>query len=352
MNIRNGLALVLIFVPALLFTACSPEPAAQTDSVDTVSGPAVSDLPQTDAYPNLVIACDQVKDRVLVYDMAAYDGEDLDRNVVWSFQPEPSSARYVSGVKYREDTVFGDVVLICSSGGYGGIIRYPSGEVVWQEGNCGNNPHSIEILPDGSVAVACSTGGELNLFRTSVLAQDPKAGVTRKTYNLPGAHGCLWDPENEVLWGLGSAKLVAYYCTGEGKSLQLSVMAGMGGSVPEGDGHDLSADMTDVNYLWVTSRDHVYRFDKNSGEFSYKFPDYRTLSRSSVKGFGNNRNNNFFFCRPNGGPSRAWKDQRYAEWCTDSIYYVSFADGKRETRICKSSTCAYYKVFCFYGAYQ
>ena len=89
---------------------------------------------ETTKGSNYVLAACANEKRVVLYDMATYDGENLDNNEVWSFQPtapEADNGGGMSGVKYREDTVFGDVVIVCASRGYAGIVSYPEGEVLW-----------------------------------------------------------------------------------------------------------------------------------------------------------------------------------------------------------------------------
>jgi len=96
-------------------------------------------------------------------------------------------------------------------------------------------------------------------------------------YELNGAHGVLWDPEYEVLWGLGGYELVAYAVSGSGTKEKISKISDMGTSIKNlGYGHDLQPDYTDTRYLYFTAG-NVYRFDKETNKAG-SFPIPRPCS--------------------------------------------------------------------------
>ena len=77
------------------------------------------------------------------------------------------------------------------------------------------------------------------------------------------------------------------------------------------NGHDLSADFMDSQYLWVAGGKHVYHFDKKTGEMSDVYEHSDILDRPMIKGFGNNPEGNYFFCLPNGGRGTEWEKENY-----------------------------------------
>ncbi len=282
---------------------------------------------------NYVIACDQMKDRVVVFDMSKYDGVDLDNCAVWSYTPKNNNRVCVSGVKYRENTVYGDVVLICSSEGYAGVVTYPEGEEVWSVSYCGQNPHSIEILPSGDIVCASSNDKHIRLYRYGGTKDD------YVDYELDSAHGVLWDPDKQLLWALGYSRLVSYKYEDGTLTVKKEY------PLPVSGGHALSADFSDTDKLIVTTGNAVYSFSKVKRRFT------RIMQSSqSIKGYGNDPCGDTFYCYPNKGIGRKWETKYYAEWCTDTIYYK--ADGEDEFTEAKSSSCAFYKVYNFYGKYQ
>lgn len=308
---------------------------------------------------NYVMATCTNKKCVVLYDLDLYDGENLDNCEIWSFAPASTEAYEggggISGVKYREDTVFGDVVIVCAGNGYAAIVSYPDGETLWETLDSGSNSHAIEILPSGNVAVAASSGNTLRLFASSaVLQNDTEKASVYKEYFLKDGHGVLWDPEYKVLWAVGQKDLNAYTVAGEGSDEELILRDDLGTLKPGLYGHDLSADFLDANYLWVTGGSHVYHFNKETGELSldYEFGD--KLDKPSVKGFGNNPDGSYFLTMPNYGVGTSWEKESYAGWSTDKIFcfYPGEDGAELETVKCKSETRAFYKVFSFYGKYQ
>ena len=258
-------------------------------------------------------------------------------------------------MKYREDTVFGNVVILCAGNGNAAIISYPDGEVLWEVFDSGENAHAIEILPSGNVAVAASNGATLRLFASSAVLQGhQETAATYKEYPLEGGHGVLWDPKYKVLWALGSTRLQAFSVEGEGKEEMLTVREDLGCEKQSLDGHDLSADFLDSRYLWVTGRDHVFRFDKETGELLTEYAFHDKLDKPYVKGFGNNLSGNYFLTMPNYGMGTSWEKESYAGWSTDRIYFYRMNEEKTDlgTIKCKSKTLVFYKVFSFYGRYQ
>lgn len=363
----TALLLCLLF-PLMLFAGCgdeTPDAGTQTASSDTVSEPSSdSDTdrestkttieyldPSEEFGPNLVIAHNSLTDVLGVYDMSLLEpGDPLEDGLIW----------YRKGIgdggdlKYREDTVFGDVILALGSADGASVISYPEGKILWKTLEPGNNPHAIEILPSGNIIVANSTGSTLRLFSTSALVSDPNAKVTYVEYELQDAHGVLYDPAYEVVWALGGLELAAYKINGSGAKETLSKISGMGVMLPSQNagGHDLSADYTSEDHLYLTTNSKVFRFDKENNELIEKFPQYAKLSRNAVKGFSNNPNGNFFFSRVNNGVGTTWEGEKFASWCTDRIHFCYMkTENFMYVQEYVSENGAFYKVRAFCGTY-
>jgi len=365
---KKLLAVILCLAMALSVVACSGSETAPidgseassenpsnevspTDSEGSGTGSSSAEDPTPEApVANLVMANDQKNDRLVVYDLDRYEeGDALDDLEVWSVK-----TGHAAGLKFREDTVFGDVVVV--GGTRSSIFEYPSGKELWGTDNPGNNTHSVEILPSGNLVLANSSGNNLRLFKTSALLENKKAVANTFTdYELKSAHGVLWDPEYEVLWALGSKELVAYRVIGKGTGEKLVKVSSYSVTLPSGKtgGHDLSPDYTDTQYLYLTVSSFVLRFDKETGKLTEDFNHASKLNASGVKGFSNNPNGNFFYSGPTGGAGTDWKDWSKASWCTDTIYFC-YMRGKhvmyRQTLVSKES--AFYKVRAFCGQYQ
>ena len=298
---------------------------------------------------NMLMALDQLGERLVIYDLDAYeDGKTLDDLETFTIK-----IGHAAGIKYREDTVLGNVLLVAGSNT--AIYSYPTGKRLWYTRTPGSNPHSIEMLPSGNIVIASSTDGILRLFRTSGLVDKNKdVAKTYLDYNLEDAHSVLWDPDYEVLWALGANELRAYKIKGEGIRERLEKVEQMSITLPEGKcfGHDLSPDYTDTLYLYLTVGSCVMRLNKENMSLSEEFPNSDILSRSNVKGFSNNPSGNFFATGETGGEGCEWKDWENASWCTNTIYYYRENGETLEKITLTTEKSAFYKTRAFCGLYQ
>ncbi len=355
---KKLLALLLCFLTVFSLAACDgTEPSTDTppstdSSVNASSSESETEewQPITD-YENQVIVCDHQNSRIVVYDMSRLGEKgNLDEAEIWEYK-----TGFVAGQKYREDTVYGDVVIFCGPDGPG-VVTYPGKRLVWSGGSgmAGSNPHSIEILPSGNIVTASTTDSTIRIFNTKNMVEKKDKKTDYESYTFDDAHGVLWDPANECLWAVGKTELVAYKVVDDGDGTEsLKRVVGFGGKLPTTDGHDLSADFFDSNKLWITTNTGVYHFDKTTGEFDAKFDQYGKLSKKFVKGFGNNLNGNYFYSNPNGGKGREWEGTDLAEWCTDTIYFCYWKSKNfLYSQACVSETSAFYKARVFYGKYQ
>lgn len=332
-----------LLLSCILFGCESESPEMLDFTAELVPDQMISDS------EDMIIACDQNKGRVVVYDLKNYNsGESIDNYEIWSYRPY-ADPMTVSGVKYRENTVLGNVVMMVGSGGDAVVVSYPEKKMLWSNSDVGSNPHSIEILPDGNIACASSNGSTVRLYHTSDLQY---GGYVSNNdfieYTLSDAHGVLWDPKYNVLWALGAYELVSYKIEGENMSASL-VQTGSY-PLPTYWGHDLVADLNDSDYLWVTTGESMYRFNKVSGEFNNQFQSSEILNHHDIKGFGNNRNGNYFYVYPN---ALAPEVTRVMDsWCSDRLYFAKQTESGIVTEELKSDICDYYKVRIFYGQYQ
>ncbi|MBP3300434.1 MAG: hypothetical protein J6M34_02885 [Clostridia bacterium] len=299
---------------------------------------------------NKVLVSDYAAKRIIVYDLDLV-GEDgnLDDAEVWSLDNA-----YSASVKYREDTVFGDVILHTADYN-ASIVDYETKEVIWSApGVAGWGVHSIEILPSGNVVTAANTDGILRMFNSAngVKNGDKVQYVDYK--EVPGAHGVLWDPEYECLWALGAYDLIAYKVIDNGDGTEsLQKIGGMGGKLPDGahGGHDLAADLLDSRYLWITST-KVLRFDKEEGTFSTRYEGNTKLNKNGVKGFGNNLNENYIYTQSKHDDS-AWLSAGNEGYTTDTIVFGYWkSENFLYLKKCVSDGAQFYKARVFYGKYQ
>jgi hypothetical protein len=220
---------------------------------------------------DLIGAVDQVNREVVLLDQNAPKwGKDAGVKWMWS-APQDEGWNNLSDVKFRTNPDRAKVVLVAASGGNVASINYATRQVIWQATIPGrSNPHSIELLPNGAVAVADSQGAIWYFPRGT--KSNPKR------YPLPDAHAVLYNDGR--LWALGGSQLRQYDI--HPKSLKQH-----GDAIPGAyeRGHDLAPMTNDARHRMWLSGDKVYFFDKYAPN-SKPVPFGGVASRDHVKSFG------------------------------------------------------------------
>jgi hypothetical protein len=238
-----------------------------------------------------VALTDQTKadPKILVMDPAQQDWSAANpKAVVWSWRPaesriDPTGFGLPTEIKLRTVPVWGKGQWMAVSDSYGfmGLVSYPGKEKKWFV-NAGrlSNVHGIEILPNGNVAAAASSGGWVRVYAAS-------QGVTSSTYaqfDMPDAHNVLWDPQRQVLWAVGGKQLVQLKVEGTDAAPTLRLVATT--PLPTNGGHDLSPFYGDIDTLYVTTVKQVYLFHKSSNTFTLMqdTPNIKSINRQPATG--------------------------------------------------------------------
>jgi hypothetical protein len=148
---------------------------------------------------------------------------------------------------------FGDYLLITSSSGGVALIQRTDKRCAFYTRAA--NAHSACLLPGMRIAVAASTGGDALLVfdrRTSGVDAPPLLSLP-----LKGAHGVIWDGQQEQCWALGSDELL---------KLDRDLEVQKRYDLPTPGGHDLSFSHN-TNTLYVTSNEAVYQFNRLTEQF-------------------------------------------------------------------------------------
>ena len=117
-----------------------------------------------DSSKRLIIMADQSANRVAIADVDS-------RSIVWEWVPTASNVRRedakwftnISDVKPVYDNKY---VLTTASAGGVALIRIADKKTVFYAYGGNGNIHSAEVLPDGNIVIAASTGGYLMLLKT------------------------------------------------------------------------------------------------------------------------------------------------------------------------------------------
>jgi len=312
---------VLLFAVLLLgiFAACGETETPVTDE----------EPPKANYGPRKILVTDQKNKCISLYDIDKKDWTTPD----WTWTSKEPTFTNVDGVKYRYDNnAECDVLALCSSGGYVAMITYPRGEVLSFVRNAGGNPHSVEVLPDGALVLAASTGNYVRIYDTSSFGDVSKK---YKEIYVPDAHGVLWDPEMEILWALGGNKLYAYEVTEDHDMIHREDL-----TIPllAGGGHDLQPVYGKPDWFWVTMNEKVMQVNKKTKEIEIRYDGWVTLSAlAGVKGIGNFMDGTVVVAQA----ANVWR-----EWNTD-IVMVGTVDPATESFVFeerKIPDAAYYKL--------
>ena len=293
----------------------------------------------------VVALADQLNASLVLIDLDAPDPT-APEAVIWEWKPSSALGFKQLGKTYgnrideailRYSELLGCyVVCVTSSSGYICVAKYPSGECVWETTASGLGPHSIEYLPDGSVAVVCSGNSDTaNGCIRFYPCKNGKISSTHKSYKLVSGHGVLWDDESQLLWALGATELRAYRLGGTADSPALELAEGLGTTSGISGGHNLSICAADTDYLWI-SGSKVWLFQKSTGKVISDYDGAASISRSAVKSIDSYED---------GTVIQAIATGVYASHNTDTLVVTTFDDtGKATTKQLVFSNRAFYKA--------
>ncbi|OQP42822.1 hypothetical protein A4H97_11725 [Niastella yeongjuensis] len=231
---------------------------------------------------------------------------DLDnKKIVWEWLPEQSPVikpEHVAWFKNPSDAKVvynGTAILTNASGGGVALVRIADKKVLFYA-YAGGNTHSSEILPDGNIVAASSTGNFMTVFHTDTLQFPDK--VYSKTIYLEFGHNVVWDRKQKVLWSATQNKLKTFTynfdCTHPDLVLKDSI------ALPVGGAHDLFP-MYNQQGLWLSTEKATfqYRFnDKKLISVPESIPHIKSVS-SGPAGFPT------IIIIPDGKPGSWWTDE-------------------------------------------
>ncbi|WP_190131517.1 DUF6528 family protein [Streptomyces mashuensis] len=229
---------------------------------------------------------------------------DLEPGTTWT-NPSEVKLRRLGGKQY---------LLTTASGGLAAVVGYPDRTVYWAADTGTGNAHSIELLPDGNVAVAASTGGFVRLYAAST----GNRATRHVQVPLDGAHGVHYDPRTRLLWALGAQELLGLRVGGAPDGPDLEVAERV--ALPSRNGHDLAPVFAAPGRFWVTTASAVYQYATGQRAF-VPYALRSRVNAPGVKSIGDDpRTGQVLVARPEPGHACAW--------CTTTLLLYQ-PDGRR-----------------------
>ena len=182
-----------------------------------------------------------------------------------------------------------EYVLMTASGGAVALIRFADKKVMCYA-ECGVNPHSAEILPDGNIVTAESKQGEINLF-----AVDMEKGtmVKKSTKKIGNAHNLVWNAKRQCIYTTGTINnagksvtaLFRFKYNNDKENPALTNQARIYTFDNEKGGHDLFPVYGETDKLWLTAEHGVYQFDMSAATLAattiYEIGDVKAVGKDA-----------------------------------------------------------------------
>lgn len=197
----------------------------------------------TDQSVNRIAIVD-VKAKKITWEWRAKEAGIRPQDVKWF--KAPSDAKAVYNKKY--------ILLNASLGGVA-LVRVADKKTIFYA-YAGGNTHSAELLPDGNIVAASSTGNYLTVFHTDTL-HFPDSVYSKKIY-LPFAHNVVWDKKRNILWSAAKNKLYTLRYNFNCQRPDLTITDSI--NLPDTDAHDLFP-IYGKDSLWLTTVHGVFKID-------------------------------------------------------------------------------------------
>lgn len=202
---------------------------------------------------------------------SAAPGSPLEFSWRWDPHEDPNVAKDAEAFGNIDECKIvdgGRTVLACASNGGAAAIDVASCRARWYLKLAPDTagPHSLEILPDGRVAVACSVGIDKLIFvDVAKHPFEPSKQTVKEVMDLPGGHGVVWDAKRDSLFVLGYTNLFEMAYRKDSMSAVVKRRWEFSQAAVDAHGHDLVADGRGGYYM--TNRTGVWGFNPDEGVF-------------------------------------------------------------------------------------
>jgi hypothetical protein len=255
---------VSLFLSLFFALGCKKESSQSAATDNAAELLTTQALATEEATAKEIVICDQKNSRIVMVDVA--NGN----KITWEWKPTASYAMIRSGAQgwftnlsEAKPVYSGKYILATASGGGVAIINVSSKKAIWYD-YAGGNTHSAELLPNGNVVTASTTGGYLLIFTVDSYINDESKQGGKVAFE--DVHNVVWDKTNKLLWAAGKDKLKAFSYNNSCGSPALTLKKTY--TMPQGNAHDLFPVYGSTTDLWLTNSGHIYKFNVSTGAFT------------------------------------------------------------------------------------
>ena len=224
---------------------------------------------------NQILCSNQATRDVLVMDV---DGDwSKPESILWKWNPEGDPnipADRLKRFNHIDETKVvngGKQILVTSSTGGMALVDVATKQSVFT-GYPGGSTHSADLLPDGTIITASSTGNFLMVF-----TRKDGEKTAHKTFKLTfaDAHGVVWDKLLSLVWAVGKEAVICCRYNFDYENPQLTIVESFPLKPNPYWGHDLIL-LEKERKLLMTGR-NMLEFDTMTGQYKL------FMKRKSVK---------------------------------------------------------------------
>jgi phosphoribosyl-AMP cyclohydrolase len=222
----------------------------------------------------LLLLTEQSQNRLLIVNVDT-------KKIVWEWSAQQSNVasehlKWFNAISDAKPVYNQKYVLLTASGGAVALVRISDKKTMFYA-NAGNNPHSAEVLPDGNIVSAASTGNVMTVFKVDTLQALHKG--YKKSYFLKSGHNVVWDRKRDLLWASSGDTLKAFQYQADCNKPLLTEKTHV--KLPRGGAHDLFP-IYGRDALWYTDVKSIYQFiPKEDQVKEYPLPNPKDIKSVS-----------------------------------------------------------------------
>lgn len=227
-----------------------------------------------------IILAEQSASRVAIADIKS-------QSIVWEWKPaiqpdiKQEHIKWFSHMSDAKPVKKGKYILACASGGGVALIRISDKKTIWYA-YAGGNTHSIELLPDGNIVSASSTG---NLMRIFICNKKSLPEETQyKDFPLHDGHNLVWDEKRQLMYTVSDNQFIRYRYNHNKENPALIAVDSI--TVPGSGAHDLSWSF-DRRFLWLSTIENIFRIyipgnriEKAEGKITHDIKSISSINAS------------------------------------------------------------------------